>query len=47
MLVSFEEEKTGRSARYVAIDVGHFLWSQLVQLRIWFARNAVPALWCA
>ncbi len=32
---------------YVATDVGHFLWSQLVQLRIWFARNAVPALLCA
>ena len=28
----------------VATDVGHFLWSQLAQLRIWFARNAVPAL---
>ena len=32
---------------FVATDVGHFLWSQLVQLRIWFARNAVPALLCA
>lgn len=31
---------------FVATDVGHFLWSQLVQLRIWFARNAVPASLC-
>jgi len=46
MLVSFGEEKLG-NVWYVATDVGHFLWSQLVQLRIWFARNAVPALLCA
>ena len=26
---------------FVATDVGHFLWSQLVQLRIWFARLVV------
>ena len=43
MLVSFAEEKL-ENVWFVATDVGHFLWSQLVQLRIWFARNAVPAL---
>lgn len=32
---------------FAATDVVDFLWSQLVQLRIWSAQNAVFALLCA
>ena len=48
MLMSPAEEKIGECVVwFAATDVVDFLWSQLVQLRIWSARNAVFALLCA